>query len=474
LHWSEIHEGQSLYERGDEMMAECRRNVARAEEVLGRDNLTYARALDTLARALAEVTSQEYGECSREILQEDFVAVDEDMTEAEVDARLEEMFAKEDEGFVEVLDLLNQAAEASSRFLGGNQTALASVASQLMSGAYFMKFYGRYSAAVDLLERAIVTYERLDAYGANDPITLDAKLDLTSFRQHLVGATSRTSTEQQRPANELGANKIIYEDYRRRLGPDNEATRYAAGAYVAALLRAKDYVMAAEVALEKLRADCRTSRDEMGRVISRIELDSKCDAMYASDHLANLENSWIMLALCALFESGDHANGRRIYQAALTAADSAMRHSGVRDGEPLHMFNESHNHRQFHKFAVSFALFGAESAEHVERLCLNCNRECHVDSPLLKRLGGRQSLRAVTAGVLAIALYRQRIAFPHKVAEAVKAFQSVPNLLRPEGYLGTDFLTMDGDILSIPHSLMWFSTPEYSALQDAAKSSSPT
>ena len=390
---------------------------------------------------------------------------DEGEDESATREELERMYVQLSEGYDDAMRMFDEAADMyCGPDLEREPQRMVRAANHLNRAAHAMYFKGEYEAAVRYMERAVTMLEQ--NCGAEDPSTLESRLSLARFRQSCRkerppstadddgAAQAAPAPYQMTDAASIDAQRVIYEDLRRRLGLDNKTTTSEAAKYMFVLHLANDNIAAATVGFEKLQSDIRTSRNERGETIARIPLVGKL-----SRYLRGVRME-LAPVLCALFESGDFVNGRRFYEAVLEAAEGSMRHRGpIAELNHDDVYYKCQNNCQFHMFAVQFALFGAMSPEHAEQRCLDCNRETeHINPDFMPMVG--DNLRSVTSGVLAIALFRQRRASPHKLAEAIAAFRSVSAHFRPEAF--------NANASDMPESLMWFSTPEYGALRDAA------
>jgi hypothetical protein len=302
-------------------------------------------------------------------------------------------------------------------------------------------------------------------YTARDEFNSDALARLnrslgeqhpTTLKHALAVSSTQIPPRQHAPlVDPVQMRKAVYDDARRRYGPDRSETRDAAGLYVSDLVRAGEYSAAVSVSLTKLEGDRAAAQ-------STTEIYN----LFGTRPWERGQSLGIAGAIFGLLKTGKVAEARDAIAATVQVAESFMMPAAVPEFPPPHAQLQSDCQSltvlSFSRFVAIFVHFGLQDAverERIYRLCM-----LRLSQPGARH--GYDSLCDFLKGGLAVALFQQRDPDPTKKLEAARLFRTIKDGHR-RGRFPEDAYRMwftQEDQLEFPVNMLWFNSIEYTEL----------
>eukprot|EP00037_Helgoeca_nana_P010073 m.88570 g.88570 ORF g.88570 m.88570 type:complete len:634 (+) comp19998_c0_seq3:463-2364(+) len=411
--------------------AQCRDLLRRQAVLDGRRSPACADTIVLLVRALLVATDPMSGPEARVRAAED--------EDDEYVKNLERMWA---DGTDEVERLLREAIEIYSEAQGVDDELTLGV---IKKCAHLCDSFALYTARDEFNSDALARLNR--SLGEQHPTTLKHALAVSS---------TQIPPRQHAPlVDPVQMRKAVYDDARRRYGPDRSETRDAAGLYVSDLVRAGEYSAAVSVSLSKLEGDRAAAQ-------STTEIYN----LFGTRPWERGQSLGIAGAIFGLLKTGKVAEARDAIAATVQVAESFMMPAAVPEVPPPHAQLQSDCQSltvlSFSRFVAIFVHFGLQDAVERERIYRLCMRRL----PQPDARHGPDSLCDFLKGGLAVALFQQRDPDPTKKLEAARLFRTIKDGHR-RGRFPEDAYRMwftQEDQLGFPVNVLWFNSIEYTEL----------
>jgi hypothetical protein len=270
----------------------------------------------------------------------------------------------------------------------------------------------------------------------------------TTLTHALAISSARVPPGQHDPlVDPVQMRKAVYEDVRRRFGPDRSETREAAGLYVSDLVRAGEYSTAVSVSLTKLEGDRAASQS-----------NSEIYNLFGTGRFMSFGGVGIAWAIFGLLKAGKMDEAQQAIAATLQMAEPFMMPPAVFEAPSRPQRDTATSFSRFVAIFVHFGLQNAVESERIYRLCCGPWAVVAHSSALLRDL---------LKGGLAIALFQQRDKDPKKKLEAVRLFRTIKHGHR-RGWCSyrhvLDVWFHQTDHRGLPLNVLWSNSMEYTEL----------